>query len=189
MIELDTSGMQEEIAALMERYNALPNHIAKKHLRASMRRVMKYAVPALKKNTPRRRSYVRFGGGRNGREYTATRIRGGSLRSAVTTKAGYSRAKGGPMAVYGVVGYANRLTPAEAGPQVSQSRKAIWLEYGTRYAFARGMVKMTLSQIGGPSAALLAREMSAALEKAAAELAAGKNPARKYAPGGSWTPK
>lgn len=167
-----------DIAALMSRFQELPNHIARKHMQAAIRRVMKFAVPHLKRNTPKRRSYVRFGGGRGGREYTATKIKGGSLRRSVITKASYIRSKadGGGVA-YGSVGYSRAKAPAESSQSgITQSRKAIWLEFGTEFAFARGMVAMTMKQIGKPAAGMLATELAAALEKAANELASKKNP-------------
>lgn len=177
MIDFKFEG-GEEIGSLMSRFQELPNHIARKHMQAAVKRVMKYAVPVLKKNTPKRKSFVRLGGGRGGREFTATRVKGGSLRRSVITKASYIRGKGGaPTVAYGAVGYSTAPAPAESyGPGITQSRKAIWLEYGTDRAFARGMVQMTMRQIGAPAAAKMSSELAIALERAATELASKKNP-------------
>jgi hypothetical protein len=178
VIDLRFDGMDEEIASIVSRMDALPNYIARKHAQAAVKRVMKYAIPALKKNTPRRRSFTRFGGGRGGREYTATKVKGGTLRQSVISKASYLRPKGGGGAtIYGAVGYSTKAAPAESsGPGITQSRKAIWLEFGTVNAFARGMVEMTMKQIGRPAAQKLAAELAVSIEKAAAELASKKNP-------------
>jgi hypothetical protein len=73
--------------------------------------------------------------------------------------------------VYGAVGY-------KAG---FESRKALWLEFGTsRGIEPRKIMDRFRRQYGGPAAAKLAKEMRAALEKAASEMASGKNPARNY---------
>lgn len=175
MMQLSMGDVNGQVEALLARFDELPNHIARKHAQAAVQRVMKFAIPVLKKNTPKRKSFVRFGGGRNGREYTAEKVRGGTLRASVIAKSEYKRAKGGgPATVYGVVGYSTKQAPGGYG--ITQSRKAIWLEFGTEYAFARGMVQMTLRQIGNPSAEKIAQELAFALEKAAKELESKKNP-------------
>ena len=177
MIKFEIDGFEEEIASLVSRLDALPNHIARKHGQAAVKRVMRYALPVLKKNTPKRKTRVRFGGGRGGKEYTATKVKGGTLRASVITKSSYMRSKSGGAVIYGAVGYSTKPAPSESSqPGVTQSRKAIWLEYGTEHAFARGMVQMTMSQIGQPAASKLAAELAISVEKAAAELASKKNP-------------
>jgi hypothetical protein len=174
MIVLDTGQVNAEIAALMARFEALPNHIARKHAAAAVKRVMKGMVPILKKNTPKRGKRLVFNNRRPGGEYGVTKIKGGSLRASVAMSSTYIRAKGGGSTVTGVVGYRSDAKDPYNG--VSQSRKAIWLEFGTENAFARGMVAMTLRQVGPVSAAKLAAEMSVALDKAAKELASKMNP-------------
>jgi hypothetical protein len=174
MISISTSDMDGQISALMSRFDALPNHIAKKHAAAAVKRVMKGIVPILKKNTPKRGKRIVFNNRRPGGEYGVTKIKGGSLRASVAIKATYIRTKGIGSTVTGVVGYQSGKKDPYNG--VPQSRKAIWLEFGTENAFARGMVAMTLRQVGSVSAQKLAAEMSAALEKAANELAAKMNP-------------
>lgn len=177
MISLNWDGMQGEIRALMARFGELPRHIAKKHLKAAMNRSMKDGVPILKSLTPKggtrtqRNKLKRGSGGRfvagSGKKM---RVRGGALRRAVTTKSKYiGRNRDG--VVYGVVGY-------KAG---MESRKAIWLEFGTSRGISpRNIMEQFRARYGGPAASRLAAEMAAALEKAAAELASGMNPTRNY---------
>jgi len=153
---------EQEIQALMDRFAALPRHIAKKHLQAAMKRTMKSGVPVLRSITPP--TGVRRGRRRQGEKRTT-----GSLRRAVTTKAKYiGRNKDG--IVYGIVGY-------KGG---TESRKAIWLEFGTNKIQPRRIIEQFKQQYGGPSLATLTTEMAAALEKGAKELAAGKNPGKVF---------
>ena len=61
-----------------------------------------------------------------------------------------------------------------------ESRKAIWLQYGTKRGRAsRQMLEQFHQQYDNVSLAKLTTELAAGIEKAAAELAAGKNPGRK----------
>jgi hypothetical protein len=60
MISLDTGNVTDQIGALMARFDALPNHIARKHAAAAVKRVMKGMVPILKKNTPKRGRRIVF---------------------------------------------------------------------------------------------------------------------------------
>jgi hypothetical protein len=138
---------------------------------------VKPGVPILKSLTPKggtrtqRNKLKRGSGGRfvagSGKKM---RVRGGALRRAVTTKSKYiGRNRDG--VVYGVVGY-------KAG---MESRKAIWLEFGTSRGISpRNIMEQFRARYGGPAASRLAAEMAAALEKAAAELASGMNPTRNY---------
>ena len=171
MISLSWSGNpNRQIAALMSRFHELPRHIAKKHVQAAVKRAMKDGVPVLKALTPKgsakriKSTIVR------GEIKTNVKKRGGALRRSVTTKAKYvGRNRDG--FVYGVVGY-------KAG---MESRKAIWLEFGTsRGIEPRKIIDKFRARYGGPAAARMAAELAAALPKAAAELAAGKNPTRDY---------
>ena len=141
------------IAALMESYRALPRHIAKKHAKAAIRRVMKPGVPILRRHTPPL-------GTRRGRRKKGEKARStGSLRRAVTTRAGQTgRNDGWNTFVWGVLGY-------RAG---AESRKAIWNEFGTRRGMApRRMVEKTMSEYGGPARSAIVRELAVGLEKAA----------------------
>jgi HK97 gp10 family phage protein len=165
-----------QIAALMSRYRELPRHIAKKHLQAVMKRAMKDGVKPLRALTPKgkprntRAAVKRDAGGRfvagSGKKM---RVRGGALRRAVTTKAKYiGRNKDG--VVYGTIGY-------RAG---MESRKALWLEFGTTKIKPRKIMEKFTRQYGGPAAKAIVKEMRKALESAAREMASGKNPTRNY---------
>lgn len=171
MISLDWKGMQGDIGALMAAYAELPRHIAKKHLRAAMKRAMKPGLPTLRRNTPPLST-------RRGRSRIGQRRTTGGLRRGVKTKA-YYKGRNRDGRVVGVLGYS-------AG---WQSMKAIWQEFGTKHGIRpKRMVEKTMEQIGDPAVAVLVEEMRKSLEKAAKELASGKNPKRVYAKGGSWRP-
>lgn len=154
-------GMEAELRAVMGRFAALPRHIARKHLQAAMRRAIKDGVPSLRAATPPI-------GVRRGRLRRGERRTTGALRRSVTTRAKYVDRPGGAGAVYGVLGY-------KAG---IESRKAIWLQFGTNRVQPRRMIENFTRQYGGPALATLKAEMVSGLEKAAKELAAGKNPGR-----------
>lgn len=165
MIALNWQGMSGEVGALMARYDELPRHIAKKHLGAAMKRALKIGIPVLKRNTPK-------GGGRNvratiskGEIKTDTRRRGGALRRAATVNSKYV-GRNADGFVIGRLGYRYG----------TESRKAIWLEFGTKHITPRQFVQRTYEQIKTPASRMLIGEMRKALEKACAELAAGKNP-------------
>jgi hypothetical protein len=173
MIRLSWSGMEGGIGDMMARFNALPRHIAKKHLLAVIKRVGKDGVKVLKKHTPKggtttvRAALKRGSGGRfvkgSGRKM---KVRGGALRRAAMVKSKYQgRNKDGY--AYGVLGY-------KFGPE---SKKALWLEYGTsRGIEPRRMVEKTMREWGGPATKTLVAEMKKALEKAVREMRSGKNP-------------
>jgi hypothetical protein len=146
------------IAALMNRYRALPRFIAKKHLKAAMRRTIKPGVSILRKNTP---PEVRRGRRKKGDKPKST----GSLRRSVTTKAGQTGTNATGF-VWGILGYRAGI----------ESRKAIWLNYGTRSMRAFEMMEKTMAEFKQPSTAILAKELRLALDKAVKELASGKNP-------------
>lgn len=153
MISLNWEGMSGQVGELMKAYDDLPRHIAKKHLKAAMKRALKPGVPILKKNTPKQKTRITETG----------KVKGGALRRAVTTKAKYiGRNKDG--VVVGVLGY-------KAG---SESRKAIWMEFGTKSGVEpRRMVEKSMSAIGPAAAAALVVEMTKALDAAARDKAPG----------------
>jgi hypothetical protein len=156
MITLNWEQFDGEIGAMMKRFNELPRYIAKKHLKAAMRRAMRPGVPVLKRHTPV---------GKSQKIGDKTR-RGGDLRRAATTKVAYKGSNRDGY-VYGVLGY----------KYGSESRKAIWLEFGTKNGIQpRQMVGRTMAAWGGPAAEALAKELAAAFEKAVKEVAAGINP-------------
>ncbi len=159
------NNAQAEIEALMGRYAALPRHIAKKHLQAAMKRTLKDGEPILRSLTPPV-------GAKRGRPkkgaFVPQNKSTGKLRRAVTTKAKYI-GRNADGVVYGVVGY-------KAG---MESRKAIWLEYGTRRGIRpQRIIGQFMQRYAGPSLVRLQKEMAAALDKAANEIAGGKNPGR-----------
>lgn len=163
-LSINADAMTADIAALIGRFRELPRHIARKHMQAAMRRALKPGVPILRRNTPPL-------GVRRGRKKAGEVRSTGALRKSVTTRAKAVPGRSGAGVVYGVVGYRHGW----------ESRKAIWLESGTRSGIApRHMAAKSMGEIRGPAAATLVREMAVALEKAAAELAAGKNPTRSY---------
>lgn len=177
MIKLDWQGMEGEIGALMARYNELPRHIAKKHLKAAIKRAGRDGVPRLKANTPVRRSRRVKNTIVRGQFKENVRRNGGALRRAAMVNAKYYGRNSGGYAA-GTLGYKFGW----------ESRKAIWLEFGTKSGVApREMVGKTMRQWSGPLKSRLEAELAAALEKAVAEVAGGMNPARKYSAGGSWT--
>ena len=160
--EPNSYDANKHIGALMNAYKALPKHIAKKHLKAAMRRLLRPAVPILRRNTPPL-------GTRRGRRKKGEKPRSsGALRRAVTVRTGQSGKNGAFDAfVYGVLGYKASF----------ESRKAIWLQFGTSTGGpAFGMMEKTLAEFGPVAASRLAEEMAKGLEKAAAELGSGKNP-------------
>ena len=150
-----------QIGNLMNAYRALPRHIARKHMKAAMRRVLKPGVPILRKYTPP--TNTKRGKRAAGKKRRAT----GELRRSVATKAGQTGANyafGG--FVWGVLGYRFK----------GQNRKAIWMNYGTAGGVqAYGMIEKAMAELGPISAQRLATELAHGLEKAAAEIAAGKN--------------
>lgn len=170
MITLGWSGNPNaQIAALISRYAELPRHIAKKHLQAAMKRTLRDGVPILKRLTPVGRPKLVRSTIKRGEFKSNLRLRGGALRRAVTTKSKYiGRNRDG--VVYGAVGY-------RAG---FESRKAIWLEFGTIRLRPRNIMDEFRSVYRGPAAKNLVREMKKALEAAARELASGKNSNPNY---------
>ena len=160
-LSFDKQAADGQIAALMARFKELPRHIAKKHLQASMKRALSTGVPILRRHTPPI-------GSRKGRKKKGDRSTG-ALRRAVTTKAKFI-GRNADGIVYGVVGYKYGM----------QSKKALWLDAGTVKIEPRKFMDSFLAEYSGPCSERLAVEMAAALEKAAAELAAGMNPIRKY---------
>lgn len=156
----------EAVSALMGRYRALPRHIARKHLGAAMKRLLKRGIPILRSNTPPL-------GVRRGRRKVGERAKStGSLRKSVTTRSGQTgRNNDYDSFVWGCLGYRYGI----------ESRKAIWLENGTRSGGpALRMLAKTMQQFGPISASELAREMAAALENATKEVAGGRNPGRNF---------
>jgi len=150
----------QAIKELMSRFKALPSYIAKKHIKAAIRRTIKPGVSILRKNTPPLDTT-------RGRRKKGEKPRSsGALRRAATTRVGQT-GRNADGFVWGVLGY-------KAG---AESRKAIWLEYGTsRGGPEFAMMRKTIDQFGQPAAKALEKELRLALDKAVKELASGKNP-------------
>jgi hypothetical protein len=166
MIAMNLKEFRDETEAMMARYRALPRHIAKKHMMAAVKRAGKTGVPILKRNTPKQRNRTVFHNRGPAGEYGASKVKGGGLRRAATVKAVYKKTNEGGV-VYGVLGYRYGF----------ESRKAIWLEFGTDNGIQpRQILRKTMAEWGGPLAGKLEAEMAAALEKAVREVAAKKNP-------------
>jgi hypothetical protein len=175
-IGINFFSTSSQIDSLMASFRELPRHIARKHLKAAMNRTVKNGVPVLRSLTPKgtarnkRNAVSRDSGGRflkgSGKKF---RQRAGAMRRAVTSKSKFvGRAKDG--FVVGVVGYRGGL----------ESRKAIWLEYGTSRGISpRDIIPKFLNAYGKPQGKTLVREMKKALKAAARELASGKNPGRR----------
>jgi len=170
--EPNAYDLDSAIKSVMRAYKKLPGHIARKYMKASMRRVLKNAVPILKRNTPKGKAYnTKAAVSRDDRgrflkgSGKKMRVRGGALRRAATVRTGMTGKAGAfDSFVWGVLGY-------KAG---FESRKAIWLNYGT----SRGirpyeMIEKTMSEFGPVAASKLAAEMRNALEAAAKDLAPG----------------
>lgn len=138
----------------------LPMHIAKKHLLAVMKRSIREAkgVSILRKLTPP----VNMKRGRKKSKNGPT----GELRRSVVVKAKFIGNNRTGVAVAGV-GY----------PYGKQSRKAIWLEFGTNRGIEpmRFMERAFATMAPAVRANLIAG-MANALEKATKELNSGKNP-------------
>lgn len=150
------------VASLMDRYKAIPRHIAKKHMMAAMRRVLKPGIPVLRRNTPPV-------GTRRGRRKAGEKARStGAMRRSVATRAGQTGGNADGF-VWGVLGYRASF----------ESRKAIWHQYGTSRGLpAVDMIGRTMKEFGQPAASKLAEELAAGLDKAAKEIGGGKNPGR-----------
>ena len=149
-----------EITALIARFAELPRHIAKKHLQAAMKRAIKPGVPIVRALTPP-------AGTRRGRRKKGDPRSTGALRRAVISKSKYT-GKSSSGYVTGVVGYKYGL----------ESRKALWLDQGTAKIQPRRFMDQFTAQYSGPVLETLKTEMVVGLEKAAKELASGKNPGR-----------
>lgn len=156
-----SSNPTADIQALAAKYRELPRHIAKKHMKAALRATIRAGVPILRRNTPP------LGTRRGRRKKGEVRRSTGDLRRSVMVRTGVlGRNTDWDQVAFAVLGYRYGWA----------SRKAIWLERGTSHGVrAQRMVEKTLAEFGKPCAATLATEMAARLEKAAAEIAGGRN--------------
>jgi hypothetical protein len=158
LISLNWKQVSGEIGALMQRFKALPRHIAKKHLVAVMKRALRPGVTLLRAATPVGRAM------RANKKGVVKMRRTGDLRRAATARSKYI-GKNADGIVVGVLGYRYG----------AESQKAIWLEFGTSNGIKpRHIVRGVMDSFRPQSAAALAGEMAAALEKAAKELSSDK---------------
>jgi len=172
VIGLNWNGMSGEVGALMARYAALPRHIAKKHLAAAMKRAQRIGLPILKAETPKQKGRIMRAGavkrddrGRFQKGSGKKRNVAGSLRRAATVNSKYvGRNRDGMM--IGRLGY----------KYGTESRKAIWLEFGTPTIKPRAIMERVHNRVKTPVSRMLVREMAKALEAATTELASNKNP-------------
>ena len=156
LFSMNSSSLGAQVGALVKGLEKLPMHIAKKHMKAAMKRALKFGLPILRSRTPV---------GKGLRDGDGKRVKGsrGALRKAVTTKSVFvGKNKGG--FVVGGLGYKYGM----------QSRKAIWLEFGTNKGIEpRRFMEETYNQIKGQVAGELVRELKNAMEKAAKDTAPG----------------
>jgi HK97 gp10 family phage protein len=182
LLSVNFQYLQWSIGRIAKRYAELPRHIAKKHTQAALKRALSTsrAVQTLKANTPKGKAYyVRRGVSRSGGGQFVkgsggwSRQPAGALRRSVTLKSKYigTNASGAAIAV---VGY-------KYGPE---SRKGIWLEFGTRRMRPVAMVDKTMRTVGPAARSALLKELREALVKAVREVAGGRNPDRVYGAGG-----
>lgn len=156
MISIFISPIDREIAGLAGKFDALPGHIRRKHLAAAIGKAVKPFRSVMVKATPP-------GGVKRGRASKKLKKRStGNLRRSVKVIT-----KRGKNSAFAVMGYRGGF----------ESRKAIWLEYGTDNGIKpRNIIRQVMTELTPKVKARLPAEMAAALEKAAAELASGKNP-------------
>jgi hypothetical protein len=176
LIFMDFQRWDADVADLMASYAAMPKHIAKKHLLASMKFAIRSArgIQVLKAMTPKAKTRtVRSGIKRDERRGTFSKgsqgwekQKGGALRRAVTVNARYIGRNKDGVAV-AVLGY----------KYGKDSKKAIWLEYGTsRGIEPRRMGEKAMKQIGPAVRSALGKQLAVAIDSANREIAKGKNP-------------
>jgi hypothetical protein len=174
MIFMDFQRWSSDVGDLEAAYAALPKHIAKKHLLASMRSAIRMSrgVQILKSYTPKAKTRtVRADAKRDerGRHVAGSqgweKLKGGALRRAVTVNARYIGRNSDGVAV-AVLGY----------KWGRESKKAIWLEKGTLKMQGRHMVQRAMSAIGPSVRHHLGKALAAALSSARKEELGGKNP-------------
>jgi len=176
MISMNFQSWNADVADLMASYAAMPKHIAKKHLLASMKSAIRSAngIQTLKALTPKAKTRtVRAGIKRDSRTGSFSKgsqgfqkQKGGAMRRAVTVNARYIGRNADGVAV-AVLGY----------KYGQDSKKAIWLEYGTsRGIEPRRMAEKAMNQIGPAVRSHLCQALATAIDAANREIAKGKNP-------------
>lgn len=160
MISLSVGRMPDEIAELIGRFQALPSYMAKKHIVAALRAGVRDSggTKVLRQLTPPVNT-------RRGRRRKGEKRSTGALRKAVMVKAKWIGTYQTGAAVAGL-GYRYGV----------ESQKAIWHEFGTSRMAARKMMERAYQTIREPVARKLSGNLAVALERAATELASGRNP-------------
>lgn len=161
LFSFNASEFANESNAIAGALGKLPMHIGKKHLLAAMKKAIREAkgVSVLRKLTPPRNM-------KRGRKKKDGRGPTGDLRRAVIVKAKWIGTNKSGVAVAGV-GY----------KYGHQSRKAIWLEFGTNRGIEPQRFTEQAFAIMAPAVrANLVAGMATAIEKATKELNSGKNP-------------
>ena len=155
MITANWNDVDGEIGAIMARFNSLPRFMAKKHLRAAVARTLRPGVSKLRAMTPPMNT--RRGRRKKGEKPAST----GELRRGVKVKTRYKGTNRSGY-VYGVIGYKAGL----------ESKRALWLEYGTRYIEPRRFMQAFHHSFKSEAEAKLTEELRKAFEAATREVAA-----------------
>ena len=160
MISVNWEQLLGEYASLASAYRSLPSYLGKKYLVSSLRRsvVQSNGPQLLRRNTPPTNT-------KRGRRPKGQKRSTGALRRSVTTKAKWIGRNRDGFAVAGL-GYKYGV----------ESKKAIWLEFGTTHIEGRKMMERTFDQIKGQVASKLKQNLAESLERAVAEIGSGKNP-------------
>jgi hypothetical protein len=193
ILSVNMTYVDASFADIAYRYKQLPRHVAYKHMAAAMKRAIRKAqgVQTLKqvcrerlnlkgtvvtKDPPKRTKAGTFKKGWNRRR------RGGEFLKAIAVVS--SKPKGGknPRPLVAKIGWRYG----------EQSKKAIWLEFGTsRGVKPRRMAEETFMRIRGPAMAGMKGELVYALSKAVKDLGQAKDPkkrklAARIIAGGTW---
>jgi len=163
MIYLNSNSLNAQLTALVKVFDQFPKHIAKKHIGAAMKRALKFAIPILKENTPKRGSTGKQAAIKRKGSGAIRRTRGGALRKAATAQSKFIGKNKSGFSI-GTLGY----------KYGTESRKAIWQEFGTKKGIEPKLfMQETYDQVKDQVAGNLAKELALAVEKAARDLAPG----------------
>jgi hypothetical protein len=157
---MNYAEVRGDIGALVRRFDALPKHIARKHLGSAMKVAIRQSrgVQVLKSLTPKARTIT---------ERSGDKRKGGGLRRSVTVKSVGVRSGG---SAFAVLGYKYGW----------ESRKAIWMESGTKRGVkAKRMTAQAFGMISGNVKAILGAKLIAAMGKAVNELNGPRNSGRR----------
>lgn len=144
-IELDRS-FNDEIGQFVRAFQGLEKNIRNKYLKSAVARSLRPGKAILKRYTPPE-------GSKRGRRKKGEKAKStGRLKNAVTV-----RTKARRDVVFGALGYKYSY----------ESRKAIWLEFGTKNGVRpREMVERAAREFGPQASAAMAKNMAIAFENA-----------------------